>query len=223
MASWMLSSCPPEQLWKPPKLHLGSRVPEKNTCIMHHQEKIWKERVFCILFYMWPEPITKNSAFKHSTPHLIHKAADNTKAETWPWGKKPDLLQQPTLAKRKVSVNLHSTFRTIDLKTWHQGFQVSNIPEWVTSTKNDFPGHIFWLQQPCPFLGPHEAPAFATIPKISGQKLCGFMFRRVSLQYLLRMVLFPHHSLSPPLTLSSSSISYSFERKCPGRRFCNNI
>lgn len=49
---------------------------------------MWKERGYFCIFILnvtWTYH-KKTFAFKHSILHLVHKAADNTKAETWPWG-----------------------------------------------------------------------------------------------------------------------------------------
>lgn len=134
MASWILSSCPSDQLRKPPKLHLGICVPEKVT--MSHQKKkinVEGKGVF-LYFYFKCDLNLSQKTLLSSTAYftLFTKLLTTQKLRLdleVAHREKPDLLQQPTLAKKRVFVNLHSTFRIIDLKACHQPFQVSNIPE----------------------------------------------------------------------------------------------
>lgn len=122
MASWMLSSCPSDQLRKPPKLHLGICVPEKVT--MSHQKKkinVEGKGVF-LYFYFKCDLNLSQKTLLSSTAYftLFTKLLTTQKLRLdleVAHREKPDLLQQPTLAKKKGLCQSAQHFQNYWLKS----------------------------------------------------------------------------------------------------------
>lgn len=183
----MLSSCPSDWLWKRPRLHLGSCVPEKITSIMHHQEKMWKERgYFCLLFYFKCDLNLSQETLLSSTAHLTSFTKLLTTQKLRLDLEGTHKVQQPTLAQKEGLCQSAQHFQNCWLKSLPRSLPGVKHPrvrdfqkEWLHRL------HILVITA-MPFF--RATLSICTCHNSKGQwpGAVGFMFRRVSLQYLLR-------------------------------------